>query len=1716
MKRIKLYTFFLLCWLSSVASGQVSLQSIALADVQRFVIEAGTYAEDFDYKHTQDTRLTTDTYRPDGWEWTDSPNDVFYRITLENPMTIAYVSDIGKAYFLQEDLNTGRLIPIPLSDYGAEIVWGAELQAGTYYIVSESAVDNNGTFSNGEIEILIIGQRLPSSVVENLGLLSGDTLLTVTGDTRYSLDEYGGSYNDLTYIFETDCYMGLSVTLANTGLSEVDIYLLDDKEQLITSSQNSKLDVMTLSPGIYRLVAEGIKGDGVISMNIEMKSLEISDKVVIDGGSYSELFVLGGDELDTRQLPDAYRPGDWPWVNSPNDVFYRFTLETPMNVIVDLSSSTGTCTTYCLEEDPSTGEMMPIPLLDGLFFKTPVKTVSLQSGTYYIVIEGPVDNNGVAIDGVIRAAMLGLPGRYEVVLGSFSTNIRQTLTGDTRRTSNEYGDSSRNDIYYNFDLRRPMRFSVSLNSSSDLSKINLYLLDKDEKKIASSLGGSLVVEKLLWGNYYLIVEGQERDGMYSVDFELEPQEKSIDLGKVSGTKIFSETFNTTDAENRFGLSTNEIFYKLQLTRGLDISISNRSSTNSTDASNATAIYLLDAGENIIESTHDGNEGLTVENLSAGTYYIVSEGLTRNMSIDTKISTTYYELHRDRDKQNYVMTRTYTQANGSDSRVNMDYFDGLGRFSNSVHVGASPSGLDIVTRQDYDVFGRRSREWLPRISTFSNGRYLTPTEFEGLSSRIYNDDTHLFSTLLYESSPSSRIVEQYGPGQDWHNKGASVSTAYKANVVGNTFLNCKLYVVGGTSQTPTLSQNSNYATGQLYVTEVKDEDGNTTYEFKDKLDQVVLTRQMKDNVAHDTYYVYDDFGNKCFVLPPRIQDEGITQTKLNELAYQYRYDARNRQIAKKLPGAGWNYYIYDKADRLIFSQDSLQREKGEWLFTLPDAFGRVVVTGICRNPANVTNKYVKVAYSSTGYYKGYSVQIDGFTRLLGTSTIILSANYYDNYDFRGASVTGIPLEGTEYNAETGYGTQYAGGTKGLLTGTLTAQMNADGTPSSAYLYSVMYYDTRGRVIQTKNNNLLTDGTDQEYLAYDFVGNVTQRKHVHQVAGKAPQTEIYKYEYDHAGRLLTTTHKLNTEAEVTLVNNAYDELGRLKTDKRNGNAKFKTDYEYNVRSWTKSITSPLFSQTLYYTDKRENGTLNTPTYNGNISGMDWMGGKGYNFTYDHLSRLTNAAYLENNVGSTKFSTSYSYDKHGNMLTLSRDGNQTAAIDNLTFTYRGNQLMRTDDTGINSTIAGSMDFKNGTNTGDDYAYDVNGNLIKDSNKNIADIQYNVLNLPSKVTFGDGNSVSYTYAADGRKLQTVHIINGTTTTTGYVGNMIYENGTLKRTLVDGGYYENGEYYFYIQDHLGNNRVVAKQDGTVVQMNDYYPYGMEFASNTNEAAQPYRYNGKELDTKGSLNVYDYGARHYDPVLGRFMTVDPMAEKYYGWSPYAYCLNNPIICIDQLGLWVETASGWHTNDAKDIERFCSMVQIEETIQGNVTKEQMDDFIFDEHKGTGGKLSDGSVLLSEVNVSKNQQKEWDIAEKQKMELLNEIDKYSSVTINDYDRHQQIAGYDGNWGHVVGPSLILLGQPIRALKPIGALGSKPGSSIASYTLSKAFPQRFTNVFGKKIGTQIAKKVGTNTIGRALGRFVPYVGWGITVVTTSFSLGKAYGPSTWYGDNDYKWFE
>ena len=639
--------------------------------------------------------------------------------------------------------------------------------------------------------------------------------------------------------------------------------------------------------------------------------------------------------------------------------------------------------------------------------------------------------------------------------------------------------------------------------------------------------------------------------------------------------------------------------------------------------------------------------------------------------------------------------------------------------------------------------------------------------------------------------------------------------------------------------------------------------NVSYTFTDKMGHVVLSRQMKGSETHDTYYVYDDKSNLCFVLQPMYQ----SSANLDLYAFQYKYDGRNRCIWKKLPGAGYMEMVYDNADRLVFSQDGNQRAltSGNWTYYKYDGLNRLTEQGTCTN---------KVTTSGTN---------------------VLVQHFYDSYAFR--SQAGFNNSNFPDDA--------SGNGKGALTASVATVLG-----SSNKIYTAYYYDIKGRVAKTVQSNLL-GSYDVTATIYTFTDKPATVTHTHTASGKPTRTEMYTYSYNHADRLLKVEHTLGG-TKITLADYAYDNLGRLQSKSLHGSATNKLTYAYNVRGWLTGISGSKFTQNLYY-----NTGTGTAKYNGSISSMTWKAGnestiRGYKFTYDGLSRLMNATYGETagiNTNTNRFSENVTaYDKNGNIKTMQRYG-QTAAssyglIDNLTFTLGGNQLNRVDDAAAASAYGGGFEFKDGVKQANEYTYDSNGNLTKDLNKGISNISYNCLNLPSAVTFSDGSTIVYTYAGDGAKLKTVHKIGGTTTTTDYCGNVVYENGVQKLLLTEEGYVtlSDGKYHYYLKDHQGNNRVVINQSGTVEEANHYYPFGGVFASTGN--TQPYKYNGKELDAKKGLNWYDYGVRMYDAALGRFATVDPSAENYFNTSLYAYCGNNPISRIDPTGAdWYEDKQG---------------------------------------------------------------------------------------------------------------------------------------------------------------------------------------------------------------------
>lgn len=798
-------------------------------------------------------------------------------------------------------------------------------------------------------------------------------------------------------------------------------------------------------------------------------------------------------------------------------------------------------------------------------------------------------------------------------------------------------------------------------------------------------------------------------------------------------------------------------------------------------------------------------------------------------------------------QNYVRTRTMLDDASGKYLDKIEYFDGLGRPFQTVLKKASGSGSNLVTLQEYDVAGREANSWLPIASS---SEYVSPATFKSSAPGNYGNDARPYSQPVYDASPLNRLIKRYGPGAAWYN-GHPVSIDYLANSTTDARLNCLRYGVGSTGA---LTSNGSYASGELAMVKTTDEDGNIGYTFTDKLGRTVLSRQMKGSETHDTYYIYDDRDNLRFVLQPMYQ----TTADLDKYAFQYKYDGHDNCIWKKLPGEQQTEYVYDANDRLVFSQDGNQRAltSNNWTYYKYDALNRLTERGVCTNKVTTSGTTVHIR------------------------------NYYDNYSFVGG--TGFPTSQ--------FTNDVSGKGKGALTGSVITAFG-----SSTKIYVAHYYDIKGRVVKTVQSNLL-GGYDVTNTTYTFTDKPQTVTHTHTASGKTTRTEVYAYSYDHADRLSKVEHTLGG-TKVTLAAYAYDNLGRLQSKQFHGSATNKLTYTYNLRNWLTGISGTKFTQNLYY--NTGNGTAK---YNGGISSMTWKAGdestvRGYKFTYDGLDRMLNATYGETasiNTNANRFSENVTgYDKNGNIKSLQRYGQTGASayglVDNLTFTLSGNQLNRVDDAVTAAAYNGGFEFKDAVKQANEYAYDANGNLTKDLNKNITGIQYNVLNLPSKVTFSDGSSITYIYAADGTKLRTVHTIGGTATTTDYCGNVVYENGVQKLLLTEEGYVtlSDSKYHYYLKDHQGNNRVVINQSGTVEETNHYYPFGGVFANTNN--VQPYKYNGKELDAKKGLNWYDYGARHYDAAVGRFHTNDRFAEKYYSMSTYQYGANEPVNCIDVNG-----------------------------------------------------------------------------------------------------------------------------------------------------------------------------------------------------------------------------
>lgn len=327
------------------------------------------------------------------------------------------------------------------------------------------------------------------------------------------------------------------------------------------------------------------------------------------------------------------------------------------------------------------------------------------------------------------------------------------------------------------------------------------------------------------------------------------------------------------------------------------------------------------------------------------------------------------------------TAIFDAAGYMDVKETTNFFDGLGRPLQTVNRQITPGNnpLDMVSMVTYDAFGREVNKYLPYVASTKNASdggikqdpFTDQQNFYQNSYPIeqpaYTGEQVYYSQTNFEASPLNRILKTMAPGNSWTGSGNGVSQQY---LVNTDLDNVRIWTIAtdpltyGNNDISTNIPTSTgaYAAGQLYKTVTLDEQGHAIVEYKDKEGLVILKKVQVGTVAADysgysgwlcTYYVYDLLNQLRFVLSPKAvtvvagNSWNLTTdpTTISELCFRYEYDARMRMIAKKIPGADWNYMVYDQRDRLVFTQDANMRKNNQWMTTLYDDQNRPTATGM---------------------------------------------------------------------------------------------------------------------------------------------------------------------------------------------------------------------------------------------------------------------------------------------------------------------------------------------------------------------------------------------------------------------------------------------------------------------------------------------------------------------------------------------------------------------------------------------------------------------------------------------------------------------------------------------------------------------------------------------------------------------------------------------------
>ncbi len=889
-------------------------------------------------------------------------------------------------------------------------------------------------------------------------------------------------------------------------------------------------------------------------------------------------------------------------------------------------------------------------------------------------------------------------------------------------------------------------------------------------------------------------------------------------------------------------------------------------------------------------------------------------------VDGNVKTEYtYHFNEVSDTRNWIKAKnSFTAVTGSSltSTESIEYLDGLGRSQQTVKKGWSPAQKDVVSAVEYDNQGRVTKQYTPFETAVNTGAFAT----------VPGGQTYTWTQ--YETSPLNRETVITPPG------GYAASITYAANTTSEV----------GYSDGTTLT--SYYAANSLFKSTVTKPQSATknlqTITYKDKKGRVLLSCQKESTNVANTYTLYDDKNRVVKVLPPGV-GTGLSESNLR---YEYAYDAANHMTYKKIPDMAGINMKFNLRDQLVLTQTGVFQSANKWLLNKYDDYGRPISNGIHisvnPDPNNATLSYNEqhTAYTysldklitSQTWIPGYSIPITrNFTYNSVTGRMVTDSgnNHLTNgtgldnltytYDYAGNVLTEVRAHKSSTSS---------------ATLTLTTRSTYDHSGRQTALYHKIdanaekqlaqyAYDFRDRLIDKSLGAVTSGGTSSFLQSIDYAYN--DRNWLTSINGGSSFSALSQS----AIALCATNPATPDPAEAAFSSNP------------DGNDIFKLDLYYETPGFT--FGSP------------------TGQRNGNISQLVWQTRgrqrQGYSLQYDFLNRLTSAYYADITSSGTastdnKFQENVTYDIRGNITSLLRRGlykdpvsatcYTNGVIDNLSFTYNyaSNRIQKITESAVGN-VAKAQGFNPGIYaTGSStYSYDVDGNMTLDPYKGAStgmSVTYNHLNLPTNFSFGSNGSMSILYDQLGKKLRrTVSPTTSAGYTQDYVNGLEYRTNSGGALTLEAIYHLEGrivplggtsyQYEYTIKDHLGNERLtfadlnannVVDVPGDILQENHYYPFGLNMTYSWMNNVAPdnrYQYNSKEYNDDFALNLNDYGARWYDPAIGRWWSIDPLAEKMKPHSPYNYAFNNPLMFVDPDGKEAELPKPTVTQTTRRIE-----------------------------------------------------------------------------------------------------------------------------------------------------------------------------------------------------------